>query len=130
MRTKLLLLAGLMLLGSGGCKKYPENPNFAFWPRKERMEGKWVASEVKVGSSDSTNFYRNWIWEFTRHGTVIVQAGGVKRLGTWTTGNSDEDFVIDYDDGGRETYRILKLLRKEFWIRDKKTELEFHLVDQ
>ena len=113
-----------------GCKKYPENPNFAFWPRKERMEGKWVASKVTYNNNDSTGAYNSYIWEFTRHGSVIVQNGVLKRIGIWSTGNNDADFVIDYDDGGRETYRILKLLRKEFWLRDKKSELEFHLEAQ
>ena len=126
----MLLIAGLVLLGFGGCRKYPENPNFAFWPRKERIEGKWVASEVTRNTTDSTFFYKSYIWEFTRHGTVIVQTGTVKRLGTWTLGNNDEDFMIDYDDGGREIYRILKLLRKDLWLRNKKTELEFHLQNQ
>lgn len=126
----MLFIAALILMVDAGCKKYPENPNFAFWPRKERIEGKWVATQVTRNDVDSTGFYKSYIWEFTRHGTVIVQDGLTKRLGTWTLGNSDEDFMIDYDDGGREVYRILKLLRKDLWLRNKKTELEFHLQNQ
>ena len=40
---------------------------------------------------------------------------------------SDKDFVIDYDNGTREMYLILRLTNKEFWIRNKQSQLEFHL---
>lgn len=120
----------LMLLGAQGCKKYPDGPTVSLLPRSERIEGKWKATKVLFNDIDSTTAYKSHIWEFTRAGSVILQISNTKYTGIWSTITNDKEFSIDYDNGTREIYTILKLKRKEFWIRNKKTELEYQLVPQ
>ncbi|MFN5251490.1 MAG: hypothetical protein ACOVQJ_11180 [Bacteroidia bacterium] len=120
-----LLLSLIVLLSA--CRKYPEGPNFTVLPRKERIEGKWVAERVKYNEIDSLAAYKDHIWEFTRNYSVILQVGDEKRLGIWSTATSDTEFVIEFDDSQTQKYEILKLTMKEFWLRDKKTQLDFHL---
>lgn len=117
----------ILTLMVGACSKYEEGPLISVLPRKERIEGKWIAASVKYNSNDSTSVYKDYIWEFTRNYTAILQVGPVKKLGIWSTVSSDQDFRIDYDDGVVEQYTILKMTRTEFWLRNKKTEVDFHL---
>jgi len=120
----------MALLSLEGCKKYPDGPSFSLLPRRERIEGKWIATSVKYNSTDSTASYKNNIWEFTRQFSVILQIHDKKYNGVWSTQNNDKDFVIDYDGGSRESYKILKLTDKQFVFRNKTTQLEFNLVPQ
>jgi hypothetical protein len=125
--TKYLIIVAASFMMVSACKKYPDGPTVSFLPKKERIEGKWVANKVVYNSTDSTSVYKSHVWEFTRNYSVISQQGSVKRNGVWSTTTSDKDFVIDYDDGGRELYQIRKLTRKEFWIRNKQTQADFQL---
>lgn len=109
------------------CSKYPDGPTVSLLPRKERIEGKWVAESVKYNSIDSTTSYSTYIWEFTRNYSVILQVNDMKYTGIWSTATNDNDFVIDYDNGNQEKYEIRKMLRDEFWLRNKATQVDFHL---
>jgi hypothetical protein len=40
---------------------------------------------------------------------------------------NDKDLVIDYDNNTRKIYEIIRLTRKQFWIRDRQSELVLHL---
>jgi Lipocalin-like domain len=126
------IIIALIIVGSilPSCKKYPDGPTISLLPRRERIEGKWVATSVKYNQNDSTAAYKNNIWEFTRQYSVILQVNSLKFIGQWSTQTNDKDFVIDYDGGARNTYKILRLTDKEFVILDKKSQLEFHLAPQ
>jgi hypothetical protein len=126
MKRRYILLI-LAVLAVSACKKYEDGPLISLLPRRERIEGKWVASSVKINETDSMAAYKNHIWEFTRRYSVILQVNSAKYTGIWSTQTSDKDFVIDYDNGKREMYQILRLTNKEFWIRNKQSQLEFHL---
>ncbi len=121
------LFSLLLVLTLGACKKYPDSPMISFIPRAERIEGKWKVKEVLYNDVDSTIPYKLHIWEFTRNQSVIRQVLQTKELGFWTTGNQDSDFIVEMDSGERTIYEIRRLKRKEFWIKDRKTQLEFRL---
>lgn len=123
----LLILASSIL---PACKKYPDGPTVSLLPRRERIEGKWIATSVKYNQDDSTAAYKNNIWEFTRQYSVILQVNSIKYIGQWSTQTNDKEFVIDYDGGTRNTYKILRLTDKEFVILDKKSQLQFNLAPQ
>ena len=72
--------------------------------------------------------YNKYIWEFTRQYSVITTVDSVKFNGIWSTMTKEKDFVIDYDDGRREIYEIRRMVTKEFWIRNRQTQVEFHLT--
>jgi hypothetical protein len=124
----LLLILSMLFLDA--CKKYPQGPDISLLPRRERIEGKWIAGSVKYNSNDSTANYKNYIWEFTRQYSVILQINNKKYLGYWSTQTNDNEFVIEYDSLPKITFKILRLTDKEFFIRDKKTQLEFNLKPQ
>jgi hypothetical protein len=125
---KQIYIIGIMvLMGIAACAKYADGPKISVLPRKERIEGKWMAGSVKYNSIDSTSSYKSYIWEFTRNYTVIEQIGAGKRIGYWSTVTNDKDFRIDYDDGIVEQYEIRKLTKDEFWLRNKKTQFDFQL---
>jgi hypothetical protein len=127
MMNKVLVIACLLLLTLADCKKYPEGPRVSLMPRRERIEGKWIAEKVTKDQSDVTQEYKNYVWEFTRQYSVITQIDTVKHNGIWSTMTMSKDFVIDYDDGRREIYEIRRMLTKSFWIRNRQTQIEFHL---
>ncbi len=126
--TSIITLAILITTTTFGCKKYPENPPISFYPRGERVEGKWKAEKVLYNDVDSTAKYTQYIWEFTRNQSVIIQNGSTKLTGFWTTGNAYKDFIVELDNGQRTTYEIRRLQRKYFWIKDRKTQVEFRLA--
>lgn len=125
--NKLTVLACLMLLSLAGCKKYNEGPTISFWPRRERIEGKWIANRVFKDQAEITGSYKKYIWEFTRQYSVITTIDTLKINGIWSTMSREKDFVIDYDNGTREIYEIRKMKRDEFWIRDRQTQTEIQL---
>lgn len=89
-----------------------------------------MAESVKYNSQDSTSKYGDFIWEFTKRYSVILQVKSTKMTGEWSTASNDKDFVIDYDNGTTEKYEILKMTNKEFWLKHKSSQLEFHLKAQ
>lgn len=125
----ILAMAAIVLLTFGleACKKYPEGPTVSLLPRRERIEGKWVAGKVIQNQAEITAQYKNHIWEFTRQYSVIHSVDSVRTFGVWNTMTRDKDFVIDYDNGDREIYEIRKMLKDEFWIRDRQSNIEFQL---
>lgn len=125
--NKMIIFTCLSLLTLAGCKKYPEGPTVSIWPRRERIEGKWIAAKVLKDQSDITTNYKKHIWEFTRQYSVILTVDSVKTNGIWSTMTRDKDFVIDYDNGDREIYEIRKLTIDEFWIRNRQSQIEFQL---
>lgn len=125
---KQIYVIGIVIVtGLAACSKYADGPKISILPRKERIEGKWMANSVKYNNIDSTSAYKAHIWEFTRNYSVILQIGLVKRTGIWSTVTNDKDFRIDYDNGDIEQYEIRKMTKDEFWLRDKKTQFDFQL---
>jgi hypothetical protein len=93
------------------------------WSRKERIEGKWVVGYAEKNQQDITSAYKDVVWEFTRNYSVIETTDSFKINGIWGTMTNDKDFVIDYDNGNRNIYEIVRLTRKQFWIRNRQSEL-------
>ena len=128
MKTLLAIAATLLLtFGIEACKKYPEGPRASLLPRRERIEGKWIAGKVIQNQAEITAQFKSHIWEFTRQYSVIHTVDSVRTYGVWNTMTRDKDFVIDYDNGDREIYEIRKMLNEEFWIRDRQSNIEFQL---
>lgn len=124
---KTIISICFIFIALGSCKKYPEGPMISILPRTERIEGKWVIENADLNGKDSTEQYKKYIWEFTRFGTVILQIDQSKSLGIWSLATSDKDFVIEYDNGKRETYEIRSLRKRLLWLRNKQTEINLKL---
>jgi hypothetical protein len=125
--NRILAIFCLTLFTITACKKYKDGPVVSIWSRKERIEGKWVVAYAEKNQQQITASYKDLIWEFTRNFAVIETTDTSKRNGIWGTMTNDKDFVIDYDNGNRSIYEIIRLTRKQFWLRDRQTELVLHL---
>jgi hypothetical protein len=121
--NKIIAIFFLALLPISACKKYNEGPFVSIWSRKERIEGKWVVGYAEKNQQDITSAYKDVVWEFTRNYSVIETTDSFKINGIWGTMTNDKDFVIDYDNGNRNIYEIVRLTRKQFWIRNRQSEL-------
>lgn len=112
------------------CVKYKEGPIVSLRSREARISGKWIATKAKYNSIDSLAAYSKHIWEFTENGSVILQIERKKFTGVWTLITNNEDLEIKYDEAPGKVYKILKLMNKELWLRDKQSQLEIHLKPQ
>ncbi|MFN4915217.1 MAG: hypothetical protein ACK5FT_07840 [Sphingomonadales bacterium] len=125
--NRILAILCLAVLTVSACKKYKDGPYVSVWSRKERIEGKWVVAYAEKNQQEITNSYKSLVMEFTRNYSVIETTDTSKINGIWGTMTNDNDFVIDYDNGNRSIYEIKRLTRKQFWIRNKQSELILHL---
>lgn len=125
--NKIIALVLLSLLTFSACKKYKDGPYVSVWSRKERIEGKWVVDYAEKNQREVTDSYKDMVLELTRNYSVIETLDTSKMNGIWGTMTNDKDFVIDYDNGTRKIYEIIRLTRKQFWIRDRQSELVMHL---
>lgn len=125
--NRIFAILCLSLFAITSCKKYKDGPYVSIWSRKERIEGKWVVNYAEKNQQELTAEYNDLVWEFTRNYSVIETTDTSKINGIWGTMTNDKDFVIDYDNGTRSIYEIIRLTRKDFWVRNRKSDLIFHL---
>jgi len=125
--NRIFAILCLSLLTLSACRKYKDGLYFSPLSRKERIEGKWVVTYAEKNQQEVTNAYKDRVWEFTSNYAVIETLDIGKINGIWGTMTNDKDFVIDYDNGIRNIYEIIRLTRKQFWIRNRQSELILHL---
>lgn len=125
--NRILAILCFSLLALSACKKYKDGPYISIWSHKERIEGKWVVGYAEKNQQNTTSSYKDLVWEFTRNYAVIEITDTAKLNGIWGTMNNDKDFFIDYDNGARSIFEIIRINREQFWIRNRQSELILHL---
>ena len=116
------------------CKKYPEGPSLTIRSKKGRVANKWKIDKWLIGGVDSTTYYaaEGSFIDLTKEGGVTatqiktdgLQSTTIKYTGEWQFSDDKEVFAwIITDDQGNpadtNTFTILKLKNKEFWVRDE-----------
>ena len=124
----------LILISLFSCKKYPEGPSLSIRSKKGRIANKWKIDKWLIGGIDSTMYYaaEGTFIELTKNGKVTatqIQSDGVQTLtttftGEWQFSDDKEKFAwIITDNWGNpadtNTFTILKLKHKEFWLLDE-----------
>lgn len=129
-----LLTLTVVLVSS--CSKYEEGPEINLTPKKDRVANTWVIEKATDQDEDVTADFENYELYLTSDGDAELDAkydafGQTfenETNGTWTFLNDDKDIEFDYEDDSQDAmYQILKLTKKEMWLREVGKDLELHL---
>lgn len=119
LKTAFALVIGAAFLF--GCGKYEEGPFFSLRTKKMRVTGEWEMDEIVVDNQNYTSAYNFFEIEFTNDNdfTERVQVGGFETFtseGEWEFKRGKEEIELDYDDGTRVDFTIIRLTNTELWI--------------
>lgn len=94
--------------------------------KQNLTKDQWIISQATdlEDGTDITSDFTDEIWEYDKDGTY-KENGTVK--GTWAFSDGKEDLIITKLDNSTDTYKILKLKKKEMWIEELGQE-ELHLT--
>jgi hypothetical protein len=129
----LILMAGLVLVGLQGCKKYPEGPLISLNSRTERVANTWKVDNYKVNGTDFTSLVTDYTETYTRDGDYSYQWGLFSGTGNWDFQNYDaEILIVGINNQATTVLTILKLEEKQFWFyyMDGTDKKEFHMIQQ
>lgn len=110
----IIIIAFISIGGITSCKK------------QNLTKDQWVinqATDLEDGT-DITSDFAGEIWEYDKDGTYR-ENGTLK--GTWAFSDGKEDLIITKLDNSTDSYKILKLKKKEMWIEELGKE-ELHLT--
>lgn len=135
MMRKVSILAGIVLLLFGACKKYEEGPVVSFRTKKERVVNQWKVEEATADDgSDRTDQYDQQVWEFTDDNEFLYKSdtSSGTQEGKWHFENDNEEIFLS---GGvflphQGEYDILRLKEDELWIKRDSDNEEIHLKPQ
>jgi hypothetical protein len=139
MKTFSKIVLALIIITStlvSSCGKYEEGPKFSLASKKSRLEGEWKLEKYMVNDADQTAAIQmiigaNFTWEIEKDGKY-TQTGTTSDSGTWTLGEDKDDIMFTSSAPGStvDTYRILRLKSKEFWMKQTQSNgdvYEIHL---
>lgn len=111
----------ILTLFLSGCGKYDDGPGFSLRSKKARLTGEWEVVEV-----DGDDVKDGAVYEFLKDGTFEVDHGSWDAEGEWEWEDGKRVIELDYDDGGKYEWEILRLTNKELWIEtEDKVEVYF-----
>lgn len=93
--------------------------------KKNLTKDQWYISsaiDLQDGSNITSDFTGE-IWEYDKDGTYL-ENGTIK--GTWAFSDGKDNLVITKLDNSIDSYKILKINRKEMWLEELGEE-ELHL---
>jgi hypothetical protein len=128
-----ILLAGILLIGIQGCKKYPENDGINLQTRTERVSNVWKIENYKLNGADLTSLLSSYSETFTKDKAYSYQWGIIGGTGSWDFKNNDAEIQITgISNQASRTLFILKLEETSFWYyyMDGTDKKEFHLIPQ
>lgn len=132
MKTTIKLFV-LIALVATACGKYEDGPAFSLLSKKSRLSGEWVVEKVEYNGADSTAAYvnavgANYVLEIEKDGVYRTE-GPAPDKGTWDLGEDKDDvrFLSDTEGSTEESYRILRLKKKELWM--KQTQANGDLIE-
>lgn len=133
--SKILVFILISLIGiSSSCSKYESGPKISFLPKKTRISREWKTEysiNLKSGIEHSAD-YSAWLLTFEKGG-VFTKYSVYNLLETTTTGNWEfvgkNQIRYDYTTNSGEQiefYTILRLSRKELWIKNDLEEIHYY----
>ena len=128
----LLLIALIVLVGLGGCKKYEEGPLISYITKKARIVNEWQIDRVN-SNLFRPNFYINII-EIKEDNTFIFKVSHIELIeGSWSFEERRSSVSFNWNTanalGGNGFSRldceILRLKENELWLIDKEDGSEY-----
>ncbi|MCH8331612.1 MAG: hypothetical protein IH946_09590 [Bacteroidetes bacterium] len=121
----LLLVVFMSLLVFQGCKKYEEGPLISLQSKSKRLIGNWVSVIVFIDNTE---------WPGAGNGSIFYNFkddGNYHRVfefGRWEFDKSKEDLLMYPYHGEPYEMNILRLTRKELWLKNvvDGKEYEYH----
>lgn len=122
-----------------GCGKYEDGPGLSFRTKKDRVTNAWqVSSALRNGidkTSDFNALFAGYLLDIRKDDMYSLSysplsMGQVNESGRWEFISDKMEIRFINSDGESQTYQILRLKTKEFWIRFQEdgTDWEVHLV--
>ncbi len=131
-KTSLVLIIILSL--SVSCTKFEDGPLLSLLPVKSRMARQWKVEysyNLTTGISHSADF-EGWLFTINKGGsfekTVLYNQIETKYNGNWELPQKNL-LRLEYtasSDTIVEFYTILRLTKKEFWIKDELQEIHYY----
>jgi len=131
--TIILMVTGVIILGTQGCQKYPDGPAISFKSRTDRISSEWSIDNYKVNGTDYTSLVTGYSETFTKGGTYSYNWGILTGSGTWKFQNNDKEVrITGINNQSDVTLVILKLEQNQFWyyIMDGDDKKEFHMIQK
>lgn len=101
------------------CSRYEEGPGFSLRSVKSRLTGEWEVQEIE-GYDDLDGEY---IFEFEKDGDFEASYSyygySYSENGEWSFEDGKSSIELDWDDGGKEEFEIIRLTNKELWLEDE-----------
>ena len=126
-----IILAGMMIIITSGCKKYPDGPMISFYSRTQRVAHAWKVDNYKMNGNDLTSLYSNYTETYTKDGNYSYSWGMLSGTGKWSFQNKDKEILLSgISNQNTYTLEILKLEEKAFWYSymDGGNKKEFHMI--
>jgi hypothetical protein len=131
---KNLKTAFAIVLGAAflfGCGKYEEGPGISLRTKKMRLTGEWELEEFVVDNENFTSDFNFYEIEFTND-NEFTERGQVEGFetytdeGDWDFSGDKEELELEYDDGDRVDFKIIRLTNSELWVE---TDEDFDFDD-
>jgi len=133
--SKILVFVLLALISSNfACSKYEDGPKISLLPKKMRISKEWkieYSVNLKTGIEHSADF-SGWLLTIDKGGT-FSNASVYNLLETTISGNWEfvgtNQIRFNYSAVSGEQidfYTILRLSRKEFWIKNDLVEIHYY----
>ncbi len=119
LKTAFALVIGAAFLF--GCGKYEEGPGISLRTKKMRVTGEWEIDEYVEDNENFTSDFNFYEIEFTSDNefTERGQIEGFETFtfeGDWDFSGDKEELELEYDDGTRVDFTIIRLTNTELWI--------------
>lgn len=137
---KNVMTAAIAVLLLAGCGKYEDGPAISLLTKKERITNTWqVSSAYQNGVDQTSDFnaaFAGYLLDIKKDNSYTLNyspygVGSFSDHGTWEFSGDKMEIRFTSADGSQDTYVILKLKSKEFWVQfidDQNDQWEVHLV--
>ncbi len=116
------------------CSKFEDGPKISLLPKKTRISRDW---KVEYSINLATNIehsadFADWLLSIDKNGsftnTVIYNSVKTTYNGSWEfIGNNQIRYTFSTLTGDQiEFYTILRLSRKEFWVKNEYEEIHYY----
>jgi hypothetical protein len=125
--TLLLFLFAVLLMG--GCKKYPDGPEFSLLPKSWRLAGDWKTTKILENNIDVTarelatvNYESRKIDKNGSFSYELVEGGStLSYAGSWSFSSDKTIVYFTYafaSTGSTDQFLILRLKEKDLWLQN------------
>jgi len=141
MKAKSIALLAIVMIAALGCRKYEEGPNISLRSPETRATNSWAIESITINGIEKSDepgyadqrhyFFGDGQYTLTVIDPVTLIAENIQ--GKWELYDSDRKMALTQNNfAGQpdsvEDYKILKLFKKQMWLRSIDNVSEIHFV--